>query len=385
MRGAIKGVQDAKSFSNKSLHLVGQRSAVDDLFKNQTSTQAQRMRSDLDRVARTSFNILITGETGTGKTRMARQIHRLSSRSSKPFIELNCANLPEHLVEAELFGHRKGAFTGADYERKGLFEEAHGGILFLDEIGDIPVPVQNRLLRAIEEKQIKRLGTNRYESFDVQIIAATSRLLIEMVHSQEFREDLYCRLAVLTIEASPLRERRDDIPMLIKRFLIEAAELNHRQSNYLIDDEALVFLGTCDYPGNIRSLRNLIYELTTYIEDEYPIALDLVLKVLRNHSISIHNSYQSKSTQSTRSDFSSVLERMANEGDIVLPIELCILKSGETFKQWTARAKRYSIEATRNAIGGDSVTAAERLGLTHESLKSHLHRARRVHGEPLFD
>ncbi len=135
-----------------------------DIFADQTSEQAQRMRSEIARVARRPYNILITGETGTGKTQMARQIHRLSVRAYNPLIELNCANLPEQLVEAELFGHRKGAFTGADHDRKGLFEEAESGILFLDEIGDIAPTVQNRLLRAIEEKQIKRLGTNHYPS-----------------------------------------------------------------------------------------------------------------------------------------------------------------------------------------------------------------------------
>src|SRR5215204_6065899 len=132
-----------------------------DLFADQTSQQARIMRAEIERVARRPFNILITGETGTGKTYAAREIHQLSARANNPFLELNCANLPEHLVEAELFGYRKGAFTGADRDHKGLFEEADGGILFLDEIGDVPVAVQNKLLRAIEEKQIKRLGTNR--------------------------------------------------------------------------------------------------------------------------------------------------------------------------------------------------------------------------------
>ena len=172
---------------------------IKDIFANQTSKQAQRMCKEIVRVARRPYNILITGETGTGKTEIARQIHRMSARANNPLIELNCANLPEHLVEAELFGHRKGAFTGADHDRKGLFEEANGGILFLDEIGDIPLTIQNRLLKAIEEKQIKRLGTNHYQFCDVQIIAATSRNLQTMIQNSEFREDLYFRLAVLTI------------------------------------------------------------------------------------------------------------------------------------------------------------------------------------------
>jgi transcriptional regulator with GAF, ATPase, and Fis domain len=176
---------------------------VKDIFADQTSEQARTMRAEIERVARKPFNILITGEAGTGKTYAAREIHRLSARANNPFMELNSANLPEHLVEAELFGYRKGAFTGADRDHIGLFEEANGGTLFLDEIGDLAPTVQNKLLRAIEEKQIKRLGSNRYLFCDVQIIAATSRNLPKMIQSREFREDLYCRLAVLTLETTP--------------------------------------------------------------------------------------------------------------------------------------------------------------------------------------
>src|SRR5438270_3273481 len=139
-------------------------------FRHQTSEKARQLQADIKRVARFPFNILITGETGTGKTMAARQVHQRSARASRPFMELNCANLPEQLVEAELFGYRKGAFTGADREHKGLFEEADGGTLFLDEIGDVPVTVQNKLLKAIEEKQSKRLGTHAYGQCDVQII-----------------------------------------------------------------------------------------------------------------------------------------------------------------------------------------------------------------------
>src|SRR6266545_1390074 len=226
MRASNETKSKNRDSSYELLRLVCEESAhqTKDIFAGQISQQAQRMRADIERVAKRPFNILITGETGTGKTQIARQIHRLSVRASNPLIELNCANLPEHLVEAELFGHRKGAFTGADRDRKGLFEEADGGILFLDEIGDIPLTVQNRLLKAIDEKQIKQLGANRYQSFDVQIIAATSRSLPTMIHNGEFREDLYCRLAVLTMETTPLRDRRADIPAMIALFLHEAGE-----------------------------------------------------------------------------------------------------------------------------------------------------------------
>jgi two-component system, NtrC family, response regulator PilR len=212
MKTSIESRNKDRPRRYEALRLVGEAPATQtrDIFAGQTSKHAQRMRADIQRVARCPYNILITGETGTGKTEMARQVHQLSARVDAPFIELNCANLPEHLVEAELFGYRKVSFTGADHDRKGLFEEADGGILFLDEIGDIELPVQIRLLKAIDEKQIKRLGANHYRSCDVQIIAATSRNLPQMIHDGTFREDLYCRLAVLTVEACPLRSRRED-------------------------------------------------------------------------------------------------------------------------------------------------------------------------------
>ncbi|HXQ32740.1 MAG TPA: sigma-54 factor interaction domain-containing protein, partial [Anaerolineales bacterium] len=205
-------------------HLEDTHSQSVRFFSGQISQYTQTLLAEIERVAQRPFNILITGETGTGKTYAAREIHRLSARSTQPFLELNCANLPEQLVEAELFGFSKGAFTGADHNHKGLFEEADGGMLFLDEIGDISSAVQSKLLRAIDEKQIKRLGTNHYRYCDVQIIAATSRNLSEMIEAGQFREDLYCRLAVLTIETAPLRNHREDIPALIAFYLREATE-----------------------------------------------------------------------------------------------------------------------------------------------------------------
>lgn len=379
-----------------------------DLFADQTSQQARTMRAEVERVARRPFNILITGETGTGKTYAAREIHRLSARANNPFLELNCANLPEHLVEAELFGYRKGAFTGADRDHKGLFEEADGGVLFLDEIGDIALTVQNKLLRAIEEKQIKRLGTNRHVFCDVQIIAATSRNLASMIQSREFREDLHCRLAVLTIETVPLRDRREDIPAMIALYLREAAAATNRTNQcepYWIEEEAAALLCQFDYPGNIRALRNLIYELTSFVEASEPISIELVQFVLAKLNSRGGNSVMSRNDTAQTSSSppsnelttgsnaanmdaaaqQSRLQSIANEGDIILPLELCVLRSGETFRQWTARAKRCSIEAARQATGGTMQSAAQRLGLSRNSLLGHLHRARHAQNETLFD
>lgn len=377
---------------------------IKDLFADQSSQQARIMRAEIERVARRSFNILITGETGTGKTYAARDIHRRSARANNPFLELNCANLPEQLVEAELFGYRKGAFTGADRDHMGLFEEADGGVLFLDEIGDIALTVQNKLLRAIEEKQIKRLGTNRHVFCDVQIIAATSRNLASMIQSREFREDLHCRLAVLTIETAPLRERREDIPAMIAFYLREAAALTNRINQcepYSIEEDAAALLCQFDYPGNIRALRNLIYELTSYVKESEPVSIELVQFVLAKLNSRGGNPITSRNgtgqaTSSPSNELTSAVANMdeatkrallrsiAHEGDIILPLELCVLRSGETFRQWTARAKRCSIEAARQATGGTMQSAAERLGLSRNSLLGHLHRARHAQNEALF-
>lgn len=360
-------------------------------FSGQISQSTQRLLAEIERVAQRPFNILITGETGTGKTYAAREIHRLSARSVKPFLELNCANLPEHLVEAELFGYSKGSFTGADHHHKGLFEEADGGMLFLDEIGDISPTVQSKLLRAIDEKQIKRLGTNHYRYCDVQIIAATSRNLTKMIETGHFREDLYFRLAVLTIETAPLRTRRDDIPALIAFYLREAAGAisasDKENGTYHIDERAAALLYEYDYPGNIRAVRNLIYELTSYVNIGDVITEDLVqftLAKTSNRKQSISGDNLERQDVSNPIDSSgdtvsySLLGSIAKPGDIILPLELCILRKDETFKQWTARAKRCSIEAARHSHGGSMREAAQRLGLTRSSLRSHLRRAKRA-------
>jgi DNA-binding NtrC family response regulator len=364
-------------------------------FAGQTSLYTQTFLAEIKRVAKRPFNILITGETGTGKTYAAREIHRRSARSKEPFMELNCANLPEQLVEAELFGYRKGAFTGADRDHKGLFEEADGGILFLDEIADITLAVQSKLLRAIEEKQIKRLGTNHYRYCDVQIIAATSRNLTKMIQAGQFREDLYTRLAVLRIETAPLRSHREDIPALVAFYLQEAAgamsasELN--PIAYSIDESAMKLLCEYDYPGNIRALRNLIYELTSYVNEGEAITEELVqfaLTKLNNQNVFVESSSGSSRKELSVDDVSdvrtvpeSLLASIAQPGDIILPLEVCVLREGETFKQWTARAKRCSIEAARRSTGGRMEDVARRLGLTRGSLKSHLRRAKRALNE----
>ncbi len=208
-------------------------------------------------IAPVSSTVLLTGESGTGKERVSRGIHALSPRRHKPFIATNVAAMPETLLESELFGHEKGAFTGAVGQRKGFFELAHKGTLFLDEIGEMPLATQVKLLRALEEQRFRRLGGEIEIEVDVRVIAATNQPLRQLVEVGRFRRDLYFRLNVLHIELPPLRERRDDIPILIDAFVQDASK-EHDRPTVTISSEALDILMQYDWPGNVRELKNLV-------------------------------------------------------------------------------------------------------------------------------
>jgi DNA-binding NtrC family response regulator len=208
-------------------------------------------------IAPVTATVLLTGESGTGKERVARGIHALSPRRARPFIAANVAALPETLLESELFGHEKGAFTGAIGQRKGLFELAHRSTLFLDEIGEMPQATQTKLLRVLEEREFMRLGGETAIQVDVRVIAATNQPLRQLVQHGRFRRDLYYRLNVLHIELPPLRERRDDIPLLIDHFIRESSR-EHDRPRIRISPEALDALVRYDWPGNVREIKNLV-------------------------------------------------------------------------------------------------------------------------------
>jgi len=213
--------------------------------------------ADVERVAPTDSTVLVLGETGTGKELIARAIHNLSSRRGSPFVKVNCAAIPLDLLESELFGHEKGAFTGAIAQRIGRFEMAHTGTLFLDEIGDLPLALQPKLLRVLQEQEFERLGSGRTHRINVRLIAATHRDLIEMVARKRFRSDLYYRLNVFPIELPPLRERSEDIPQLISHFVKDFA-MRMRKSIRLIPPETMAAFTCYPWPGNVRELQNLI-------------------------------------------------------------------------------------------------------------------------------
>ncbi len=221
--------------------------------------RSQAIRDVLSRTVRfapTDATVLITGESGTGKELVAKAIHANSPRSDRPFVPVNCAAITETLLESELFGHARGSFTGAVSSRKGLFEEANGGTFFFDEIAETPLVFQAKLLRAIQEGEIRRIGDNKPIHVDVRIIAATNRDLKQMIAEKQFREDLYYRLNVARFILPPLRERREDIPPLVEHFLHKYGHKMRRKAR--LGDGVLEYLGRYDFPGNVRELENLI-------------------------------------------------------------------------------------------------------------------------------
>ncbi|MEZ4216774.1 MAG: sigma-54 dependent transcriptional regulator [Myxococcota bacterium] len=221
------------------------------------SAEMQRVFEMIAQVAGTKTNVLVSGESGTGKELVARAIHEQSGRADAPFVAVNCGAIPENLLESELFGHMKGAFTGAVQNKEGLFETADGGTLFLDEVGELSQPLQVKLLRAIQEKTIRRVGGTSDRRVDARIISATNRRLEEEVAAGRFREDLYYRLNVIQIALPPLRERRGDVPLLVHRFLERfSQELGKEVGD--VDADAMELLTEYAYPGNVRELENVI-------------------------------------------------------------------------------------------------------------------------------
>src|SRR5215217_1813186 len=307
------------------------------------SPRMRELSIEITRAARSDHSVLIKGESGTGKTTAALMVHEQSLRSNKLFVDINCAALPEALLESELFGYEKGAFTGAAGTKKGLFEIADGGTLFLDEIGEMKPELQAKLLTAIEGKRIRRLGSTKDVPCDVRIITASSRHIRTMIHAGTFREDLYYRIAVLEISIPSLRERDSDIPVLVHHRLSIEQQLNGRSSPYQIEPLALQALTLYDWPGNIRELQNIISRLATRINNDEPITQESVLSQLPQKAI--------------------------ESGSLLLPNAARIINPGEDLHAFIARIQLLAIDSTVIAMG-NTQDAALRLGYGRTSLTS---------------
>ncbi|MCG6155986.1 sigma-54 interaction domain-containing protein [Rubinisphaera margarita] len=307
-----------------------------------------------ERVARSSATVLLLGETGTGKELVARAIHELSPRGSGPYIRVNCGALSESLLESELFGHVKGAFTSAHENRTGRFEAAHGGTLFLDEINSMSFPLQVKLLRVLQEQEFERVGDTRTITVDTRIVAATNRELLVEVEEGRFREDLYYRLNVLPIFLPPLRERTEDLPELIDHFIVKYAAENHCEPLKLTD-EALDAMKTYAWPGNVRELEN-------YVERAVVMALgpEFTADLLPPHVRGLSPIRLGISKSRT---LDSICEELVNLG-------IAQQNGDETdlYQQIVSLVEKQLIEQTLKSCHGVQTKTATRLGINRNTL-----------------
>jgi transcriptional regulator with PAS, ATPase and Fis domain len=317
------------------------------------------LEEKISRYARVSHYVLITGERGTGKTTIAKRLHEQSGRANKEFVNLNCASLTQELLESELFGYEKGAFTGATAPKAGLFEIANGGTLFLDEIGEIPLNLQAKLLKAVEEKRIRRVGSNAERSVDTRIVAATSQDLKQMVEKGSFRADLFDRLNILTLETVPLRYQKEKIKDLLQTGLNKECEAIGRNRPFEISEDALVLLEMYDWHGNFREILNAATRLAVECLDETIISADAVRQVLGEKLNYFEIDHSMKNSNITNYDF-----RASNNELITV-----------TFDPKTDDLDSIYLKAAGNVIqhvlsenDGNMRKTARKLGATHTTL-----------------
>lgn len=272
------------------------------LYLESKNSQFQKMLDMCMRTADTDINILLLGESGVGKEVVANYIHENSHRATEPFVPVNCQVFPEGVIESELFGHEKGAFTGAVDSRKGKFEEANYGTLFLDEIGDLPVTTQGKLLRALETKTIERVGSNKRIDLDVRFISATNKELTKAIEEGVFRDDLYYRINTLTLTIPPLRDRREDLPGLIE-FFAERTAQDQKKKDIRIDGDVMEFLLKYDYPGNVRELRNIIERMIALSRDGVVTMGELFMPMERGDGSSFGAEDMSGTLREARGEF----------------------------------------------------------------------------------
>lgn len=322
-----------------------------------TSRAIQQVRQMMQQVADTEASVLILGESGTGKEVVARNLHYHSKRREAPFVPVNCGAIPAELLESELFGHKKGAFTGAISSRAGRFELANGGTLFLDEIGDMPLPMQVKLLRVLQERTFERVGSNKTQSADVRIIAATHKDLEKMIEEGSFREDLYYRLNVFPIEMAPLRERIEDIPLLMNE-LISRME-HEKRGSIRFNSAAIMSLCRHDWPGNVRELANLVERMAIM----HPYGVIGVAELPKKFR---HVDDEDEQLSSLREELQ---ERDALMGNLPSPESGALLPpEGIDLKEYLGNLEQDLIQQALDDAAGVVARAAERLRIRRTTL-----------------
>lgn len=328
----------------------------------------QSIRETIRRVAPHDSRILITGEEGTGKELVARWIHALSDRASGPYIAVNCAAIPKDLMESELFGHEKGAFTGAEMQRQGKFELANGGTLFLDEIGDMSLSAQTKILRALQERRVRRVGGTQVIPINARVVAATNQDLQAKITEGTFRSDLYHRLAVIPIHLPPLRKRREDIPLLIEAFRSELIERSIALEGIHFSSQAIELLSSLDWPGNIRQLQNIIERLMILANSNRIEAEDVLLQLREG---------EQARGRSMEVEPIGVTQISLENGDTSMSfaLEQFTLKSA-TFEEFRALAERWYLLAKLRQFHWNISRTANEIGIQ----RSHLHTKIRKYG-----
>jgi DNA-binding NtrC family response regulator len=335
---SVRNALDHRDLRRQVAELQTELSAAGEILGNSPSIEA--LREQIDRAAPTDGRVLIQGESGTGKELVANALHRGSSPHERPFIKINCAAIPSHLIEDELFGHVRGAFTDAKRDKPGLFEEADRGTLFLDEIGDMEYELQSRLLRVLEDGEVRRIGGTEGRTVDVRVITATHTDLDAAIAAGRFREDLYFRLAHLPLNVPPLRDRGDDVELLFQHFL-RHFERRHRARHRQVEETVLERLAACSWPGNVRELRSLCERLVVFGSD--PITLDQLPGRYRA------DTFIGSEVEMPELDF----------GDL-----------SSTLKDFRRQAERRYIERVLHATAGNVAAAARKLGIA----RTHLHQ-----------
>ncbi len=355
LRLIVKNALEAAGLRRENARLKAELKAVRGLGELLgTSEQMRRIYDLINKVAATDVTVLIYGESGTGKELVARAIHERSAhRRNGEFVAMNCAALPAELIESELFGHEKGAFTGAAGQRKGKFEQADGGTIFLDEIGDMSLNTQAKLLRVLEERKVERLGSSHAIPIDVRVISATNRDLAAAVAAEKFRADLYYRLRVVQVDLPPLRERREDIPLLSEHFL-NSYSAKYQLKCREIDADAMRLLAAYSWPGNVRELRNVIERSTVLADGQTLRAEDLPEEVNSGNS-----------PRQSAHDPQGASAPGHVEGYLQIPYL-------DDFREARREFERAYIERCLQETGGNVTRAAELVGMHRQSLQQKL-------------